>query len=255
MVINDFTATNITALDASSSNKILNITTGADVFSGAFTFSGGSNRDTLDFDGATVVAGSVFELGRNQDTLTLNSDAVATVVRTSGQNSNHAFSVRDDATSANTASFTSGSDTFDYDGSLSHDSVTSVVAASGATLQAAVAADADATVYVIQDADGDADLETAINSFADNVSSRRANNLEIEAVDTGLLSYTGLDAAFDSSDIVLLAIDSETNEDATTANNGGSAVYRFRNSDTSTVDTVLSSELELIGVFQDAENG
>ncbi len=255
LVINDFTATNITALDASSSNKILNITTGADVFSGAFTFSGGSNRDTLDFDGATVVAGSVFELGRNQDTLTLNSDAVATVVRTSGQNSNHAFSVRDDATSANTASFTSGSDTFDYNGSLSHDSVTSVVAASGATLQAAVAADADATVYVIQDADGDADLETAINSFADSVSSRRANNLEIEAVDTGLLSYTGLDAAFDSSDIVLLAIDSESNEDATTANNGGTAVYRFRNSDTSTVDTVLSSELELIGVFQDAALG
>ena len=90
------------------------------------------------------MAGSVFELGRNQDTLTLNSDAVATVVRTSAQNSNHAFSVRDDATSANTASFTSGSDTFDYNGSLSHDSVTSVVAASGATLQAAVAADAAA---------------------------------------------------------------------------------------------------------------
>ena len=54
------------------------------------------------------------------------------------------------------------------------------------------------------------------------------------------------------SDIVLLAIDSETNEDATLANNGGTAVYSFQNSDTTTVDTVLSSELELIGVFQDA---
>ena len=74
-------------------------------------------------------------------------------------------------------------------------------------------------------------------------------------MDTGLLSYTGLDAAFDSSDIVLLAIDSETNEEATTANNGGTAVYRFQNSDTSTADTVLSSELELIGVFQDAALG
>ena len=70
-------------------------------------------------------------------------------------------------------------------------------------------------------------------------------------MDTGLLSYTGLDAAFDSSDIVLIAIDSETNEDATVANNGGTAVYRSQNSNTSTVDTVLSSELELIGVFQD----
>ena len=106
---------------------------------------------------------------------------------------------------------------------------------------------------MIQDADVDAYLETAIDNFADNVVRVRANTLENEAVDTGLLSYTGLDAAFDSSDIVLIAIDSETNEDATTANNGGTAVYRFQNSDTSTVDTVLSSELELIGVFQDAE--
>ena len=47
---------------------------------------------------------------------------------------------------------------------------------------------------------------------------------------------------------MLIAIDAETNDDATTANDGGTAVYRFQNSDTSTVDTVLSSELELIGV-------
>ena len=119
-------------------------------------------------------------------------------------------------------------------------------------MQAAVAADADATVYVIQDADGDSDFETALNLFADGVSSSRANTLETEAIDTGLLSYSGLDTAFTSSDIVLLAIDSETNEDGTTANDGGTAVYRFRNSDATTVDTVLTSELELIGVFQDA---
>jgi len=256
LIINDLTATNITALDASSSNKIVTITTGADVFSSAFTYSGSSNNERLDFDGATLAVGTVFELGQGgQDTLTLNADAVATTVRTSATTSNRALSIRDDATSTDTASFTSGSDTFDYNGSLSHDSVTSVVAASGATLQAAVTADADATVYVIQDADGDVDLETAINNFADNVGRGRANTLETEAVDTGLLSYTGLDAAFDSSDIVLIAIDSETNEEGSTANNGGTAVYRFQNSDTSTVDTVLSSELELIGVFQDAALG
>ena len=201
------------------------------------------------------MAGSVFELGGRQDTLTLNSDAVATVVRTSVTDSDNAFSVRDDATTANTPSFTSGSDTFDYNGSLSHDSATSVIVASGATLQAAVAADADATVFVIQDANGDEDLESAINNFADSVTTGEADTLETEAVDTGLLSYTGLDAAFASSDIVLIAIDSETNEDATAANNGGTAVYRFQNTNTDTVDTVLSSELELIGVFQDAALG
>lgn len=125
----------------------------------------------------------------------------------------------------------------------------------GATLQAAVAADADATVNLIQDADGDADFETALNIFADNVSQGRANTLESDAIDTGLLSYSGLDAAFASSDIVLLAIDSETNEDGTTADNGGTPVFRFRNSNTSNVDTVLTLELELIGVFQDAALG
>ena len=64
-----------------------------------------------------------------------------------------------------------------------------------------------------------------------------------------------MDTAFASGEIVLLAIDLESNEEATTANNGGTAVYRFENTDTSTVDTVLSSELELIGVFQDAALG
>ena len=115
-----------------------------------------------------------------------------------------------------------------------------------------MAADTDATVYLISDPDGDADFERALNLFADGVDDSRAETLNTEAVDTGLLSYTGLDSAFGLSDIVLFAIDSETNEDATLANNGGTAVYSFQNSDTTTVDTVLSSELELIGVFQDA---
>ena len=60
---------------------------------------------------------------------------------------------------------------------------------------------------------------------------------------------------FDSSDFVLIAIDSETNEDGTLANNGGTAVFRFNNSDTSVIDTISSSELALIGVFQDAALG
>ena len=223
--------------------------------SGALTFEGGSGNDTVTLDGATLAAGTVFVVGEDQDTLTLNTDAVASIVRTSAVNSDNAFSIRDDATTANTAGFTPGSDTFDYNGSLRHDSNTSVVEAAGATLQAAVIADADATVYVIQDADGDADFETALNLFADGVSNSRANTMETEAIDTGLLSYSGLDTAFDSSDIVLIAIDAESNEDGSAANNGGSAIYRFNNFNTSTADTILSSELELIGVFQDAALG
>ena len=73
-----------------------------------------------------------------------------------------------------------------------------------------------------------------------------------EALDTGLLSYSGLDANFVFSDFVLIVIDSETNEEGTTANNGGTAVFRFNNSDTSAIDTISSSELAGIGVFQDA---
>ena len=76
--------------------------------------------------------------------------------------------------------------------------------------------------------------------------------MKTKALDTGLLSYSGLDANFDSTDFVLIAIDSETNEDGTIANNGGTAVFRFNNSDTSVIDTISSSELALIGVFQDA---
>ncbi len=113
-------------------------------------------------------------------------------------------------------------------------------------------ADADATVYVIVDADGDENLELALNVFAEGLSSSNANTLETRAQDAGILSYVGLDAAFGTSESVLLSINSETNEDGTTADDGGTAVYRFTNTNTSTADTVLESELELIGVFQDA---
>ena len=75
--------------------------------------------------------------------------------------------------------------------------------------------------------------------------------MKTKALDTGLLSYSGLDANFDSTDFVLIAIDSETNEDGTIANNGGTAVFRFNNSDTSVIDTISSSELALIGVFHE----
>ena len=251
--LDNATLQNTFSYDGGSGDDTLSL--GGAALSGALTFEGGSGNDTVTLDGATLAAGTVFVVGDDQDTLTLNADAVASVVRTSAINSNNAFSIRDDAGTADTAGFTPGSDTFDYNGSLSHDSNTLIVKAAGATLQAAVAADADATVYVIQDADGDADFETALNLFADGVSNSKANTMETEAIDTGLLSYSGLDTAFDSSDIVLIAIDAETNEDGSLANNGGSAIYRFNNSNTSTVDTILSTELELIGVFQDAALG
>jgi hypothetical protein len=225
---------------------------------GALTYNGGAGDDTLNLDGATLAVGSVLDVGDSQDTLILNADSVVTTIRTSATNSNNAFRIQDDASTANTSGFTSGSDKFDYNGSLAHDSVTSVVVAAGATLQAAVTADSDATVYLIQDANGDNDLEVALSSFAANVSVSigRANALETTAAGpsgtpNALLSYSGLDLAFDSTDFILLAIDSETNEDGTTPDNGGTALYRFNNNNTSTVDTVLSSELELIGVFQD----
>ena len=255
LTITDLTALNIDTLDFSSSNRAVNVTTGTDVFAQAFTFTGGNRNDTLNLDGATLIAGTIYELGNDLDTLTMNSDAVANVVRTAATNSNNAFAVRDDATSTDTASFVSGSDTFDYNGTLGHAGVSSIVISSGASLQAAVAADNDATVYIISDPDGDADFEAALNSFADGVSDSGALALKTEALDTGLLSYSGLDANFDSTDFVLIVIDSETNEDGTTANNGGTAVFRFNNSDTSAIDTISSSELALIGVFQDAALG
>ena len=73
------------------------------MFAQAFTFTGGNRNDTLNLDGATLIAGTIYELGNDLDTLTMNSDAVANVVRTAATNSNNAF-VRDDATSTDTAS-------------------------------------------------------------------------------------------------------------------------------------------------------
>lgn len=255
ITINDLNALNIDTLDLSGSNQEVSITTGADTFGQAFTFTGGSNEDVLNIDGAILTAGTVYVVGDDQDTLILNADAVANVIRTSATNSINAFSTQDDATTANTPGFTTGSDTFDYNGSLSHDTTTSIVIATGASLQAAVASDADATVYVVVDPDGDVNFESDLDLFADGVSNSRADTLETRAQNSGLLSYSGLDAAFSNSEAVLIAIDLQTNEDVNTANNSGTAVFRFTNTDTGSVDTVSSGELELIGVFQDVSLG
>ena len=96
LTILNLTAVNIDTLDLSSSNRNVSITTGADVFSQAFTFTGGNRNDTLDLDGATVAAGTVFVVGQDQDVLILNADAVSTTVRTVATNSNTAFSILDD---------------------------------------------------------------------------------------------------------------------------------------------------------------
>ena len=82
------------------------------MFTQAFTFTGGSGNDTLNLDGATLVTGTIYELGTDLDTLTMNNDAVANIFRTSAVQSNDAFAVRDDATSTDTASFVSD-DTFE----------------------------------------------------------------------------------------------------------------------------------------------
>ena len=250
LVLNSATLSNTFSYNGGDGNDDLELVGAA--LSGALTYNGGAGDDFLDLDGATLAVGSVLEVGDSQDILILNADSIATTIRSSATSSNNAFSSRDDASTTNTSGFTPGSDKFDYNGSLSNDGVTTVVSATGATLQAAVAADADATVYIIVDANGDVNLESALNIFADGVSSSSANTLETRAQDAGVLSYVGLDGDFGTSESVLLAINSETNEDGTTADDGGTAVYRFTNTNTSTADTVLESELELIGVFQDA---
>ena len=55
------------------SNKIVNITTGADVFSSAFTFNGSSTRNDTRFRWRNFNGRHRFELGNDQDTLTLNA--------------------------------------------------------------------------------------------------------------------------------------------------------------------------------------
>ena len=55
------------------------------MFAQAFTFTGGNRNDMLNLDGATLIAGTIYELGNDLDTLTMNSDAVANVVRTAAR--------------------------------------------------------------------------------------------------------------------------------------------------------------------------
>lgn len=249
LTIADLTTVNANTIDASGSSQAVSITTGADTFTSAFLFKGGAGNDVFDTTGATTVAGTIFEVGTGFDSITLDA-AVAHDIRTSATTSANAFAVQDDGTTANGAGFVSGTDDIDYNGALNNDGVTTVVDVGGATLQAAVTADANATAFVIADADGDATLEAAITAFAAAQTAANANAVVDAAVGTGLLNFTGLDTSFSSTESVLIAINVETNDSAAVADDGGSAVFLFNNS-TATGDTVVASELQLIGVTVD----
>ncbi len=251
LTITDLTALAVNTIDASQSAEQVSITSGADTFTSAFLFTGGAKADTINLEGATTQNGTILSVGNGNDVVTLDSaDAGQTDIRSSATTAANAVIVTDDAGTANTAGFVTTQDDFDYNGALLNGANSTVIAASGATLTAAIAADDDATVMVIQLAAGNAALEAAANTYIGAVTASNANAVEAAAI-TALGATANLDATFLAGESVLFAIDSETNDDGGVANNGSTTVFRFTNT-TATGNTIDAGELELVGVFEDA---
>ncbi len=252
LTVTNLEALAINTLDASGSTAAVSITSGADTFTSAFKFTGGSKADTLNLEGATTQNGTIIAVGSGRDTVTLDSaDAGEATIQTSATTAADAVLVTDDAGTANAAAFVTTQDHFDYNGALNNDSKTAIAVGAGATLTAAITADSDATVFLVTlAAGGNAGLEAALTTYAGAPTAANADAVETAAI-TALGTIANLDATFGASESVLIAIDAETNEAAGTANDGGTVVLRFTNS-TNTANTISASEIELIAVFEDA---
>jgi hypothetical protein len=137
-------------------------------------------------------------------------------------------------------------DDFDYNGVVLNDTATTITAVSNATFAGGLAADADATVYIVSTALTGAaatDMtalvaETTVAGILEKYATFEASLL------ANLGTITGLDSTLGANEFVLLNIDDGTN----------SVVLRINNSSTTVANTLIASEVELIGIMVAADD-
>jgi hypothetical protein len=137
--------------------------------------------------------------------------------------------------------FTTTEHDFDYNGAVSNDAATTITAVSNATFAGGLAADADATVYIVTDNfTGAAATDMAALVAASTVGTIATAYATFEAsLLTALGTITGLDATLGAAESVLLAVDDGTN----------SVILRLTNTSTATANTLIGSEVDLVAVM------
>jgi len=218
-----------------------------------YTIEGGSGSDTIDTTAAVGDGGgdgldAIFSVngGDGLDFINLDTDAdtshdivsTATGVADADEITGFYASTAASATAAN--------DDFDYNGTVKNDSATTITAVSNATLAGGLAADADATVYIVSTALTGAAATTMTALVAEStVAGITADYATFEAaLSTALGTITGLDNVLTADETVLLNVDDGTN----------SVILKVTNTDTTTANTLTVDELDLIAVMVAADD-
>lgn len=243
----DFTAVALTTgstIDAAglTSKGIDIVVTSTNAGLVANVVTGGAINDTITYTqvGAFATTGALTG-GTGLDVITISSNAagVETVITTATTLANGEI----------VTGFTTGTDKYDYNGSI-----TAGAAVTGgtahATLTGAVTADATEGTYAVTTDIADAGSNTQGSAFSAVLGSSASTlatnfaSLTTQLIASGGAfngTISGLDAAVANGESALLILDNGT----------GSIVMRFVN-DTTTANTVTASELELVGVFTNA---
>ena len=142
--------------------------------------------------------------------------------------------------------FVTTTDDFDYNGTLSNDGVTTAVAVSNATLAGGLAADPNATVFIVSTAlTGAAATDMTALVAETTVSGITTDYATFEAsLVANLGTIAGLDSTLSTTESVLLNVDDGTN----------SVVLRITNTDTSTANTLTVDEVELVAIMVAADD-
>ena len=259
---NTVTVTDTSAQTVSFGSGNDTLTTGI-VDSSTQTINGGAGNDT-------IAAGIIVKAG----VLKLNGDAgsdTITVAAMTGATSNSSATIDGgtgvdfitlDASATNSVDvvstattladcdkitgFTTTVDKFDFNGAVLNDTATTITAVSNATLAGAIAADVDATVYIVSTAFTDAaatDMAALVAaSTASAITSTYATFEESFA--TVLGTVAGLDSALNTSETILLNVADGTN----------SVILKVTNTDTSTANTLTAAELDLVAIMVGADD-
>jgi len=230
-----------THFDASGSTGPVEINIGGIVNgtgASAVRITGGSGDDTLTTSGAGTNA-DVVQGGGGIDTITITADVVSAEIIT-------VISEATSSTSADLiAGFSTAEDEFDYNGGLTNGSGSGAVSTgeyiSAATIAAALAT-ADAsndTVFVATTDATNAQMATSSDAFVAGASATTAQAVEDDVLATGGYfngAIANLDTILSATDVVLFVVPSDTEN----------VIFRITNTDTTTANTLLDSEIEFI---------
>ena len=259
---NTVTVTDTTAQTITFGSGNDTITTGV-VASSTQTINGGAGNDTM--TAGIITTAGVLQLNGDagSDIITVaamtgtSSASSATINGGTGvdfitldTNSGNSVDVVSTATTLTDADkitgFTTAVDDFDYDGALVNDTATTITAVSNATLAGGIAADVDATAYIISTAVTDAAAtDMAALAAATTASAITSAYATFEtSLATLLGTISGLDAALGTTETVLLNVDDGTN----------SVILKVTNTDTSTANTLTAAELDLVAIMVGADD-